>query len=123
MANTAATPQRYQLSRAKGARLPPNTVSVARPHKFGNPFDWKPLKALNKNHTNGTARAEAVRCFENWINGSDKDWMGPRSREVRAFMLASIPDLRNKNVACYCPIGAVCHGDILLKLAAQVGVT
>lgn len=37
-------PQRHQLSRRKGFRLPPNTVNVARPSRWGNPFtitgDW-----------------------------------------------------------------------------------
>lgn len=33
------TPQRIQLSRAKGWRKPENTVVVARPSKWGNP--WK----------------------------------------------------------------------------------
>ena len=31
-------PMRLQLSRKKGFRLPPNTVVVARPSKWGNPF-------------------------------------------------------------------------------------
>lgn len=33
-----STPQRIQLRRTKGWRLPDNTVSVARPTKWGNPF-------------------------------------------------------------------------------------
>jgi hypothetical protein len=35
---TRATARRVQLSRKKGWRMPPNTVSVARPGKWGNPF-------------------------------------------------------------------------------------
>jgi hypothetical protein len=34
-------PVRVQLSRAKGWRMPPNTVVVSRPSKFGNPHDWR----------------------------------------------------------------------------------
>ena len=31
-------PKRVQLSRSKGWRMPPNTISVARPGGWGNPF-------------------------------------------------------------------------------------
>ena len=34
----AVMAERIQLSRRKGWRMPPNTVSVARPTKWGNPF-------------------------------------------------------------------------------------
>ena len=42
-------PQRYQLSRKRGWRLPPNTISVARPGKYGNPHrmrDRSPAERL-----------------------------------------------------------------------------
>lgn len=34
----AESPVRVQLSRAKGWRMPPNTVKVARPCRWGNPW-------------------------------------------------------------------------------------
>ena len=36
------TPGRVRLSRKKGWKLPPNTVSVARPGRWGNPFSVAP---------------------------------------------------------------------------------
>jgi hypothetical protein len=36
------SPARIQLSRAKGARLPPGARSVARPTRFGNPYKVAP---------------------------------------------------------------------------------
>ena len=33
-----ATPHRVQLHRTKGWRKPEGAISVARPHKWGNPF-------------------------------------------------------------------------------------
>jgi hypothetical protein len=36
-------PERIQLSRAKGWRMPENTVKVSRPGKWGNPFPIKDL--------------------------------------------------------------------------------
>jgi hypothetical protein len=32
-------------------------------------------------------------------------------------LVASIPDLRGKNLACWCPLDAPCHADVLLELA------
>ena len=32
------SPQRIQRKRTKGWKMPPNTVSVCRPGKYGNPF-------------------------------------------------------------------------------------
>lgn len=34
-------PERVQLSRKAGWRMPPNTVKVSRPGRFGNPFAAK----------------------------------------------------------------------------------
>lgn len=32
-------------------------------------------------------------------------------------MRAHLPDLKNKNVACFCGLDEECHGDVLLELA------
>jgi hypothetical protein len=32
------TPKRVQLRRTRGSRKPEGAISVARPHKWGNPF-------------------------------------------------------------------------------------
>lgn len=40
------SPQRIQLSRAKGWRKPENTVVVARPSKWGNPFAFRQPSGL-----------------------------------------------------------------------------
>ena len=39
-------PERIQLRRTRGWRLPPNAVSVARPTRWGNPFAYKTERAL-----------------------------------------------------------------------------
>ena len=37
-ADVTSLPRRVQLRRTKGWRMPPNTVKVSRPSKWGNPF-------------------------------------------------------------------------------------
>lgn len=94
------TPQHIQRTRTKGWRMPPNTVSVTRPGKWGNPF---PCAGNNK---------LAVQAFEDWIY-QRREMYGPPppSHEVIRRELAG------KNLACWCKVGEPCHGDVLLKIA------
>lgn len=108
-------PVRVQLSRAKGWRMPPNTVSVARPGRFGNPF--KPA-AYYEAGLSGTLDVALKHCVD-----AHAAWMS-RKRHwafTECFVLAHpVPDiscLRGKNLACWCPLEAYCHADILLELA------
>ncbi len=114
-------PLRIQLRRKKGFRLPPNTIAVTRPGKWGNPFkvgseyydfDSDSIQTIKTTD-------EAVRMF--------KETMTYTMRE----MIRS--ELAGKNVACFCklcskhkngkPAGvecndcAWCHGDILLAIS------
>lgn len=107
-------PTRIQLSRAKGWRMPPNTVKVDRSTRWGNPYkvhgDGYPMtpevavmlfeKLLNEH-----------RCFVANVCG---DYLG------RATTVDDIKrELRGKNLACWCPIGQPCHADVLLRVANE----
>jgi len=75
--------------------MPPNTVYVGRPSKWGNPF---------KIGVHGT-REEILRSYRVWIDqklSEDPDFLRP---------------LRDRNLACFCRLTEPCHADILLKLA------
>lgn len=112
-------PQRVQLRRTKGWRMPPNTVVVARPSKWGNPFTT--AKAIESGYAKpGTARASVVEVFREWLTpgpSSDAWWMGPESDARKAAMHAGLADLRGKHLACWCPLDQPCHADVLLELA------
>ena len=53
-------PHRVQLSRRKGWRMPPDTVKVTRPGRYGNPFkaDWP---------EGGKDAGWAVAAFRGWL--------------------------------------------------------
>ena len=91
-------PIRVQLSRQKGWRMPENTVSVARPGKWGNPFcigeDIPGMAGVPMD------REDAVQYF-------------------RLFHARTLPvaQLRGKNLACWCKLDQPCHADVLLELA------
>lgn len=101
-------PVRVQLSRKKGWKMPANTVSVARPTKWGNP--WTVAEC-------GSAE-EAVRMYrERTPLGRFYVPMSPESRMGR--IVADIGELRGKNLACWCKPGSPCHADVLLALANE----
>lgn len=92
-------PERIQLSRRKGWRMPPNTVKVDRSTKWGNPF----TRAIaEKCGTCGCNLCLVVR-FEWELSDQGKSLI----RE----------HLRGKNLACWCPLNKACHADILLQIA------
>lgn len=112
-------PMRIQLSRKKGWRMRPDTVSVARPGRFGNPFTI-PL-AIESEYTDAAgAQAFVVECFRDWImqtyQGRDW-WQGPESDQRHALIMAGLPSLRGKNLGCWCALDQPCHADVLLELA------
>lgn len=112
-------PQRIQLRRTKGWRLPDGAVVVARPSKWGNPFST--ANAIETGYAKpATAHAFVVECFREWLTpgpSSDRWWMGPESDAKKAAMRDGLADLRGKDLACWCPLGAACHADVLLELA------
>lgn len=93
-------PIRIQRRRTKGFRLPPNTICVTRPSKWGNPFRVGHLSEFGDVPDAETA----VAFYRAWI---DK---GLQRIEI-------VRELRGKNLACFCVIGKPCHADVLLELA------
>ena len=91
------SPQRIQRKRIKGWRMPPNTVSVARPSPWGNP--WRV-------GVHCETAAEAVTLYRSYLAGPAK-----------TVAEAARKELRGKNLACFCPLHLPCHADVLLELA------
>ena len=98
-------PERVQLKRTKGWRMPPNTVSVVRPVKWSNPY-----------HVDKYGREEAIEKYREGILG--KDLLSKRGKEL-ARVGKDLFELCGKNLACYCPLDQPCHADVLLELANE----
>lgn len=97
-------PQRIQLKRTKGWRMPENTVKVDRTTKWGNPFviGGGPLGRFALDHEG------AVGFFREML-------ADPELREAAGYPTDLTP-LAGKNLACWCS-GPHCHADVLLELA------
>ena len=88
-------PKRVQQRRIKGWRKPESAISVARPHKWGNPFVVG---------TPGVPDAKtAVRLYREWLPESS--------------LLSQMSELAGHDLMCFCPLDQPCHADVLLELA------
>lgn len=104
-------PQRIRLSRAKGWRLPEGAVYVARPGKLGNPF------IVGKHGTRAECAAKYLQLACGFLTFSEEIDVDLQVKVYRAIHRA-LPDLKGKDVACWCALdGGACHGDVLLALA------
>jgi len=104
-------PRRIQRKRTKGWRMPPNTVSVARPGFWGNPFRgprafhlyrlvwWRRWKDLER------AGVSVFGIF--WLQALLSEW------------IRRLPELRDKDLVCWCALDEPCHADVLLKRANE----
>ena len=110
------TPQRIQRKRTKGWRMPPNTVYVGRPTKWGNP--WSLYDEEIQDYPFNSRRLIIVRYFADWLMA--RAFVGAVNlSERRARIVRDLHELRGKNLACWCPPDKPCHADVLLRLANE----
>ncbi|WP_255183240.1 MULTISPECIES: DUF4326 domain-containing protein [unclassified Rhodococcus (in: high G+C Gram-positive bacteria)] len=129
------SPQRIQRKRTKGWRMPNGAVYVGRPTKWGNPFrvikspccptvdvidengvtyvidhDWAHTNSWSDVERPGAwkwARGESVRLYRADLT----EWL------INPPLIAMLPELRGKDLACWCRLDQPCHADVLLELA------
>lgn len=102
-------PQRIQLSRTKGWRIPANTVKVDRATKWGNPFRLP----------GGARPQEVVDLYRHQlcVRGHVTNRTAHGAQRVTVDDVRR--ELRGKNLACWCKPGAPCHADVLLEIANE----
>jgi len=125
-------PIRVQLSRRKGWKMPPNTVKVARPSRWGN------LSACTRPHWCRRAPCSCcpqgdyccVDVFEEYVASGIEGRPSRRGTlnvaldaeagyPYRSRLVGSLAELRGKNLACFCPLDQPCHADVLLRIANE----
>lgn len=128
---TGDRPHRVQRLRTSGWTMPPNTVYVGRPTKWGNPYrvggrivieaDWGDSAGL-QHEFGGITLAQAVEGYRDLmalrlaLPPYDDEWE-PAYQGVWAHALET--ELAGRNLACWCPLGGPCHADVLLDLATR----
>ena len=93
-----------RLQRSRRTKLPPGTVCVTRPGKWGNPFE--------KGQPGIETNADAARLHRAWIQDTP---------EGRLVADRARRELRGRNLACWCKIGSPCHAEVLLEIANRKG--
>ncbi len=133
---TTKAPTRIQRRRTKGWKMPPNTVYVGRPTKWGNPFrvfgqneylycdashrrkilsPWVIFDPDQDIDNNPVTPAMAVDHYWRWVLGGFADNVIVRP------CLFTLDDIRRelggRDLACWCPPPEPCHIDVLLEIA------
>lgn len=85
--------------------MPPNTVYVGRPSRFGNPYKIGMLVRATMSEYYVHNAKDAVDWYRPWIRNFA--WILPMKK------------LKGKNLACWCPLDQPCHADVLLKIANE----
>lgn len=113
-------PERIQRKRTKGWRMPDGAIYVARPTKWGNPIRIVPVRRRGPfdlerdgvgfigQHTGlESARASAARRYRDLV------FLGLAPVSIEQIRT----ELVGHDLACWCPLDAPCHADVLLELA------
>ena len=105
------SPFRVRLSRKRGWRKPENTVVVSKPSVWGNPF-WKGFGC----------RMSAAWSYRVHLQVALVQMrLGLPCDEPHFERIAKrLPELRGKNLACWCPLDmpdCYCHAGVLLEMA------
>lgn len=118
------SPARIQRRRTKGWRKPEGAVIVTRPSRFGNPFTFAMAYELGyaDHGDTETARRAVLGAFRSWLAGNRLMWQSEEGDTARQRLLDGLPELRGKDLACYCPLPEPgqpdhCHATVLLELA------
>lgn len=80
--------------------MPDNTVYIGRPSMWGNPYKQEPYMGKDW-------RAVVTAKYRSYLLDPDNAQLLKRAQQ----------ELKGKDLACWCPEGAPCHGDVLIELA------
>lgn len=111
------TPKRVQRTRTKGGGIPKGAVYVGRPTLFGNPFTVESF--IEAGYSGKNAPQFITIAYRRWLLKTDHHFF---EQQKRSRVLARIPYLKGKDLACWCPLPEPgqpdhCHAAVLLELA------
>lgn len=100
------------LRRTRGWTMPEGGISVARPHRWGNPYKIGQEVVVVRREPLGVVerldQAGAVEMLRRDLAAGSLDFT---VEDVRR-------ELAGHSLGCYCQEGTPCHGDLLLLVAA-----
>ena len=112
-------PVRIQRRRTKGWTLAKAADPIRggkivdRSSRYGNPCKVGLMREMGYEDPHDAATAN----YRTWLAGSRSDAPTGEADQRRERILASLHELRGKDLACTCPLDRACHGDVLLHRA------
>ena len=101
-------PRRIQRQRTAGWRMPPGAVYVGWPSRWGNPWTIEGAKRAGFTGSNAYLAAIVESMFRNGMR---------KSLPACEPILAALPELRGRDLACWCRLDQACHANVLLEMA------
>lgn len=128
-----SAPKRVRLSRAKGARLGRGVENVARPTRWGNPYVIDADIQIDGEQEGNVGEYSARDPLLFSLGGLSmtpaiavalyaKGWddivasANEGDEHDQALLADAVRQLRGKDLACWCPLDAPCHADVLLRI-------
>ena len=114
-----STPTRIQRRRTKGWTLAKAADPIRggkivdRSSRYGNPCKVGLMREMGYEDPHYAATGN----FRVWLAGSRSEAPTDEADQRRERILASLHELRGKDLACTCPLDRACHGDVLLHRA------
>lgn len=108
---------RIQRKRTRGWRMPDGAVYVGRPGVFGNPYTGS--GGVDAFREMITQMQKAMRGEGGLLPIVGKDYAArsPSVQEHALQIVKRFPELRGKQLACWCSLDKPCHADVLAELA------
>lgn len=127
-------PVRVQRKRKRGWKMPENTVSVARPGRWGNPLKiMGDFIYIDASYRRGWLDPWVILCSGDLdyllkiyraILEIDNNYLNlvpaQNPKDLQYWVnyiptLNYIENLKGKNLACFCSLDSPCHADVLLS--------
>lgn len=96
----------------------PTAVIVARPSKWGNPYQVGRIAHFTNDGGPQLIedRAHAVLAFRTGLTALLGGRVPPRTG-MEHYPVGDLGEVRDRDLACWCPLDQPCHADVLLELA------
>ena len=103
--------------------MPAGAIYVGRGTKWGNPYTSDNLlyRIMDGDSVTGLRPATIAECvdlYRRQITCTTERCSDIDCREHAWTDGLDVNELRGHDLACWCPLSAVCHADVLLELAA-----
>jgi len=97
--------------------MPAGASYVGRPSVFGNPWTIAGARDAGYRATDEQLAKWCCQLYREWL--TDNKQFGHGQEEQLEKLLRQLPQLRGRQLVCWCALDKPCHADVLAELANQ----